>query len=176
MRKIQGLYVGKLKSCHILSAIMAVLMACCIVSCDNDEPVNNDDNEPSSVGLVTASELAGKWTLVKDNVLYSQENSSKRDEVITYSGNSAPRYHFYNVTVSDDDVISIVEVSASGSVIGSPIQLELYGNDLKTLDGKVAGTVLHYDKGHSWDNLRIEWDKDYSPISFNSAVISTYML
>ncbi len=175
MKKSRKQYVGRLTANHILSVLMVILMAFPIVSCDNDEPEDKDDNEPSAA-LVTATELAGEWTLVKDNVLYSKENSSKQDEVISYSGNSYPKYHFYNVTVSEDDIISFAEVSASGSVIGNSIQLELDGNDLKTVDGKVAGTIQHFDKSHAWDNLRIEWNKDYSPISFNAPVISTYML
>lgn len=170
IKKERGNYTSLL-----LSTFMLVLMAISFVSCDNDEPENNDDNNPT-VGIVTANQLAGKWTLVKDEVLYSQVNSSKMDEVITYSGNSSPKYHFYNVSVSEEDIISIVEVSETGSVIGSPKKFSLEGNDLKTTDGVVAGTITRYNKSHSWDNLRIEWNKDFSPITFNAPVISTYML
>ena len=70
----------------------------------------------------------------------------------------------------------MVEVSAAGSSIGETKIFKLEGDDLKTMDGIVAGTITHYDKGHSWDNLRIEWNKDYYPISFNAPVVSTYML
>ncbi len=166
---------GKHTADLLLSTFMVVLLALCFVSCDNDEPENNGDNNPT-VGIVTADELAGEWTLVKDNVLYSKVNSLKQDEIITYSGNTSPKYHFYNVSVSEDDIISIEEVSITGSAIGNTKTFRLEGNDLKTMDGIVAGTITHYDKAHSWDNLRIEWNKDYSPVSFNAPVISTYML
>lgn len=175
MEKFQQQFVGKINASYITSVVLVIIMAFCTASCDNDEPENNEDNNPS-IGLVTANELAGTWTLVKNNVLYSQVNSSKQDEVIDYSGNATPKYRFYNVTVSEDDTLTITEVSASGGVIGNPMQFVLSGNDLKTLDGEVAGTVSHYNKSHSWDNLRIEWNKDYSPISFDAPVISTYML
>lgn len=162
----------------LLSSFMAVIMAICFVSCDKDEPENKDnkDDDKPTVGMVTANELAGEWTLVKDNVLYSKVNSSKQDEVINYSGNTSPKYHFYNVTVSEDGIISMTEISVNGSTIGNTKKFQLEGNELKTLDGDVAGTITHYDKAHSWDNLRIEWNEDFSPISFNAPVISTYAL
>lgn len=146
------------------------------VSCGNDEPDNNESNGNTPV-LVTASELVGTWTFVKDNVLYSEINSQKEDEVISYSGNSSPLYHFYKVTASEDKEITIVEVSVSGAVTGSPIKYTLKDNQLvNIIDGKVAGTIEYYDAKHSWDNLRIKWNKDSSPIQFGATVISTYML
>ncbi len=159
----------------LLSIVTVILMAFCFASCDNDEPENNDNNGQAT-SIVSANELAGEWTLVKDVVLYSKTDTSKSDETISYSGNSAPRYHFYRVSVSDNEVISITETSASGSIIGKTLELKLDRNNLMTLDGKKAGTITNYDKSHSWDNLRIEWAIDFSPISFNAPVISTYML
>ncbi len=168
----------KLAGRSFIGIIMAVITAFGIVSCDSDEPENenenNDDKNPVT-GIVAANELAGKWILVKDNVLYSKVNSANQDVTIVYSGNSAPLYHFYQITVSEDAVIDMVEVSVYGSTIGTHIKLKLEGDNLTALDGKTAGKILHYDKQHSWDNLRIEWTKEYSPISFNAPVVSTYM-
>lgn len=164
-----------MKTTYIIGFVLSIIIAFCIVSCDKNEPTDNEGNAPAT-GIVSANELAGKWTHVKNNVLYSQVDSSKKDEVIDYSGIASPKYRYYNVTVSEEGVIIITEVSTSGSAIGNPIELELSGNDLKTLDGQIAGTVVNYNKSHSWDNLRIEWKKDYSPISFNALVITTYML
>lgn len=109
-------------------------------------------------------------------VLYSQTDPSKQDETINYSGNSAPRYRFYKVSVSDDEVISITETSVTGSTTGKTLEFNLDGNDLMTLDGQKAGTITNYNPDHSWDNLQIEWANGHSPISFNAPVISTYML
>lgn len=170
IKKRRGQYISLL-----LSSFILVLMAISVVSCDNDEPENNDNNNPE-VGIVSADKLAGKWTLVQDEVLYSKINASKKDEVITYSGNTSPKYHFYKVSVSEDDIILIEEVSVTGSLVGSPKTFHLEGNDLMTMDDIVAGTITHYNKAHSWDNLRIEWNKEYSPVTFDAPVISTYML
>lgn len=162
----------------LLRAFMALAISIGMAACDSDEPENGSDdpNTPAS-GIVTEAELVGKWTLVKDNVLYSEINPQKKDDVITYKGGSAPYYHFYKVTASDDGIISIAEVSASGSVIGSSLQYTLRGNDLVTADEqKVAGTIESYDPKHSWDNLRIKWNQDLSPLKFGAPVISTYML
>jgi hypothetical protein len=175
MKKNKEQFVGKLKRFHMLSAMMMLMMIVPFVSCGSDEPENSGNDAPEA-SLVTASELVGEWTLVRDNVLYSSVDSSKDDEVISYSGQSYPRYRFYKVMVSDDDVITMTEVSASGSSMGTPMQFTLEGNNLKTMDGDTAGTITHYDPAHAYDNLRIEWNKDYSPISFNAPVISTYMI
>lgn len=166
---------GMLKAAPVLCAVMALFMTVCVASCDNDEP-GDGGGDQSVAGIVTADELAGEWTLVQNKVLYSEVNPSKQDEVISYSANSTPRYRFYKVSVTDEDVISIVEVSASGSVVGTAMQLEMEGDNLIASDGNVAGTVTHYNKSHSWENLKIKWNKDYSPMPFNAPVISTYML
>ncbi len=157
----------------ILCACMA-LLSMSFASCVSDEPDSGKDNEPVQ-GIVTANELVWVWTLVKNNVLYSQVDPGKSDEVISYSGNASPRYRFYNVTISEDGILTMVEESVSGSAIGASIQLTLNGNDLIAADGKVAGTIEHYDVSHSWDNLRIKWNAEYSPIRFGAPVVSTYM-
>jgi len=161
----------------VICAVMVLALSMSISSCGDDEPENEGNGDTPQAGIVTESELAGEWTLVKDNVLYSQVNSQKGDETISYSGNSAPRYQFYNVSVTEDGIISMVEVSATGSVIGTPVEYTLEGNDLVTVkEKKIAGTIENYNPSHSWDNLRIKWNKDYSPIDFGAPVISTYML
>lgn len=157
----------------ILCACMA-LLSTSFASCVSDEPDSGKDNE-SAQGIVTANELVWVWTLVRNNVLYSQVDPGKSDEVISYSGNTSPRYRFYNVTISEDGVLTMVEESVSGSIVSAPIHLTLNGNDLIATDGKVAGTIEHYDASHSWDNLRIKWNAEYSPIRFGAPVVSTYM-
>lgn len=164
----------RLAKTGLLGLVTVILMAFCFTSCGDDEPESNEE----ATSIVSANELAGKWTLVQNVVLYSQTDPSKQDETIDYSGNSAPRYRFYKVSVSDDEVISITETSsATGSAIGKTLEFNLDGNDLMTLDGQKAGTITNYNPDpRAWDNLQIEWANGHSPLSFNAPVISTYML
>lgn len=161
----------------LIYTFMVFVVSFALISCEKEEPKDDGNEDDSQSSIVTASDLAGKWTLVTDNVLYSKENSKKEDETIHYKGGSAPYYKLYNVSVSEEGVISMVEVSTSGSAIGSAKAFLLDGTDLVTVNGnKTAGVIVNYDPSHSWDNLRIEWNKDYSPTNFGAPVISTYML
>ena len=161
----------------IMSICMMAMVAIALPSCGSDEPDDNGGGD-SATGMVTASELAGTWTLVKNRVLYSETDSGKDDKTIDYSGNASPRYKYYKVTVSDDVVITMVETSVSGSTVGTPVKYELKGNDLVLADNDkvVAGTVENYNPSHAWNNLQIRWNADYSPVSFGAPVVSYYML
>lgn len=161
----------------ISNAFIILAFVICVASCDSDEPESTGIEEGNAPSLVTTEDIIGKWTLVKDNVYYSEINPEKEDEVITYRGNAAPYYHFYNVTSSDSGIITITEVSATGSTIGTIGRYTLDGNNLVIVETEaVAGTIEHYDTKHTWDNLRIKWNESYSPIQFGAPVTSTYML
>lgn len=74
-------------------------------------------------------------------------------------------------------MITIVEKSASGSTVGEPSKYTLEGKNLVSADDKkVAGTIENFDENHSWDNLRIRWEKDAPLNRFDAPVHSTYML
>lgn len=165
---------GKLIS-GILFFVMMISMTLMFTSCGDDEPEKGGDE--NSVGsIVTATDLEGSWTLVKNRVLYSETGSGKSDETIDFSGNSAPYYRYYKVTLTDDGMINFVETSATGRYVGDVMQFELKNDQLLTKDGEVAATVQNYNPGHSWDNLRVKWTAEYSPVSYGAPVVSTYML
>ena len=161
---------------NIIGVLMVVAVSMSLASCGDDEPASGD-SAIETPSLVNADQLAGTWMLVRDNVLYSEVNAQKTDEVINYKGNGAPYYHYYQVTVSDIGVITMVEVSVSGAVIGTPVSFTLDQNELVTVEGnEVAGTIELYNTSHSWDNLEIRWKEAHSPISFGAPVVSTYKL
>lgn len=175
---LRQLKLNAVKHClySVFCTMMVLAVTMSITSCDSDEPDNGGDDN-TSTGIVTESELVGTWTLVMDNVLYSEVNSQKTDETITYSGNSSPSYKFYKVTVSDENILSVTEVSVSGSKIEDSVEYTLKGNDLIIAQSdNVAGTIENYNPDHSWNNLRIKWNTDYAPIKYGAPVISTYML
>lgn len=175
MLKLFNLHAVRHSLHSVFCALMVLAISMSFASCDSDDPENGGDN--SSTGIVTDAELVGTWTLVKDNVLYSEVDPRESDEVISYSGNSSPRYKYYEVSLSEDGILSVTEVSASGSTVGDTVDYVLKGNNLITVEGNnVAGTIEHYDSKHAWDNLRIRWNADYSPVKFGAPVISTYML
>lgn len=141
----------------------------------SDEPEEGDEpSGPAEPVLMTAGEMAGSWTLVKDLVLYSETDSSKEDETVDYSGNSYPKYKFYEVSVSEEEVVNWQEVSVSGYPISDPLTFTLDGNNLVDEEGNRIGKVTGYNLNHSWDNLSISWLPGYSTVA-NTPVISTYM-
>lgn len=141
----------------------------------SDEPGEGDEpSGPAEPVLMTAGEMAGSWTLVKDLVLYSETDSSKEDETVDYSGNSYPKYKFYEVSVSEEEVVNWQEVSVSGYPISDPLTFTLDGNNLVEEEGNRIGKVTGYNLNHSWDNLSISWLPGYSTVA-NTPVISTYM-
>lgn len=157
-------------------ALMVAFASLTVTSCGSDDEPNNEEGDKPQTTLVTESDLVGEWTLVKNNVLYSESDPKKGDEVIDYSGNSYPRYRYYKISVSEDNTITMAEITASGYSTGDPVKYTLKGNNLVTVEGNHnAGAIENFDPNHSWDNLRIRWNKDHSPIDFGVPVISTYM-
>ncbi len=97
--------------------------------------------------------------------------------MIDYSVVTAPYYRYYRVTVIDDNILYIQEKSASNSNIGLPLGYLMTANNLTTLDGEtIVGTIEKLDNKHSWNNIRIKWNKGYSPVFFDAPVVSTYLL
>lgn len=142
------------------------------VSCNNDDPNDSDGQETS---LVTIDDLARNWTLVKDNVKYSEVDASKSDKIIDYSATSSPRYRFFLVEATSESTMTWQEQTASGSSVGKSITLTLNGNNLVDEKGNIAGVVEDYNPAHSWNNLRILWKPNSSMNSYGAPCVSSYM-
>ncbi|MBD5176879.1 MAG: hypothetical protein HDT05_05645 [Bacteroidales bacterium] len=158
---------------RVLSVMLcALLLSLTMVACgdDDDEPAGTDASD-----IVSPSELAREWTLVKNVVFYSEVDAAKSDETIDYSATSSPRYRFYEVTLIDDSILSWQEKSASGSSVGKPVEYTLDGDSLIDSKGNVSGKVEGYDLSHSWNNLRITWFANTSMNTFGAPCMSYYM-
>lgn len=149
------------------------LLTGAMVSCSdkNDEPKGPEDQVK-----VSPSDLAHEWTLVKNIVFHSEADSSEEDETIDYSGNSYPRYRFYEVNVIDDSILSWQEKNANGISIGNPMEFTLDGDNLIDSEGNISGKVERYDASHTWDNLRIKWYPNTPMNNYGVACMSYYML
>lgn len=158
----------------LLGTIFLLLFPVFFASCGSDEP-DDRDNKPTT-GSVTAKQLVGDWTLVRDNILYSELDSQKSDVIQNYSGNSYPFYKYYRIKLIDDAITEWIEVSSTGTDLSFKTEMTLEKDNLISLDTKeVVGTILHYDKDHTWDNLRIKWAPNSKFNSNDAPVISTYM-
>ncbi len=145
-------------------------------SCGSDGDDGPDDPTPSEKPIVNITQLSGEWTLVKNVVYWSKEDSGRDDEIIDYSGNTFPYYKYYTVTVDKEkDMMTWQEVSTNGSAISDKINLYLDGNKIYDEENDLVGKVIAYDPSHSWNNLQILWEDEEGPVYFNASSLSTYM-
>lgn len=158
-----------------ITVFVSVIFPLVISSCGDDKSDEPDGSGNQGNGLVSFEDLARGWTLVKDIVLYSEENPSKSNVVIDYSGNTSPLYRFYDVKKVDESKVSWQEKSSNGSPIGFPVVFTLIDDDLLDSNGNVSGHIEGYNLSHSWNNLSIKWSANSPLNEYGVTCISTYM-
>lgn len=180
MKKIATKSFFKQSLKGIIAFSMTLLLSLSLTACGSDEPDDNEngnENNPPAKVEINPSSLAGKWMLIKDEILYSEVNPNQSNETIFYKGGSAPYYKYYMVSCDDEGVLSMYEYSiVNNSQISTTMKFKLDGKKIVGIDdNKELGTIETLDKKHSTDNLIIKWNKDSSPQGIDAPVISTYM-